>query len=366
MNIKRWLSASFIIIIVIAALGLIKFKQIQAAIAFGESFPEPSAAVKSTYVTTTEHQQSVKVVGQLQARQTLTISNEYPGSITYVGFAPGEQVSANQVLIKLDTSIDEADLQAAKARVKLAESTYQRFKKLLAEKRISPDEVDRAAAEVAVNQAQVQRLTALIEKKTIRAPFAGQTGLDQYQSGQLLDANSAITTLVGNDDAIWVDFQVPQTLPQPKLGDKVSVKVAGSNSSVDAQVIAKNAALDMGSRQQGYRALLANPAAKYSHNQMAAVFVPTKTVKAAVVPSNAITRNHFGEFVYRLEKDQQQNWRVKPVKVTLGEKGADQQLVLSGLSGGEFIATEGAFKLQEDLLVYTEQTAAAGQQSEAQ
>jgi membrane fusion protein (multidrug efflux system) len=76
--------------------------------------------------------------------------------------------------------------------------------------------------------------------------------------------------------------------------------------------------------------------------------------QVVVVPTNAIKRNHFGEFVYRLEKDEQQNWRAKAIKVELGERVEDQQIILSGLDVGEFIATEGAFKLQENLLVYTQ------------
>ena len=43
-----------------------------------------------------------------------------------------------------------------------------------------------------------------------------------------------------------------------------------------------------------------------------------------------------------------------PVKVTVGERIKDNQVILQGLTGGEFIATEGAFKLSEGLLVYTQ------------
>ncbi|MDK2596193.1 efflux RND transporter periplasmic adaptor subunit [Pseudoalteromonas obscura] len=370
MNIKRWLAATFIVLVVIASLGFIKFSQIQAQIAFGESFPEPSASVKSTYAKAIEHTSNIKVVGQLQARKNMTISNEYPGQITYVGFNPGDTVEFEQVLLQLDTSIDEANLKAAKARVKLAKSTYARVVKLLKQKRISPDEVDKAEADVSIGEAEVQNLQALIAKKTIRAPFAGQTGLDQYQIGQFLDVNSQITTMIGSDNAIWVDFHVPQTLAQPHIGSQVSISLTDSSSAefkdFHAKIIAKKPSIDSDSRQQSYRALLPNSDNQFNHNQMTMVTVPANTIKAVLVPTNAITRSHFGEFVYQLEKDEQQNWRAKPVKVTLGDKIQDNQIVLTGLSGGEFIASEGAFKLSENLLVYTEQTASIDSQDGAQ
>lgn len=354
MNIKRWLVSIVIIFTVIGGLGLTKFNQIQAMIAFGESFPEPSASVASVYAETIEYTQTSKVIGQLKAPSIIDISNEYPGPITYVGFKPGDIVEKGQVLLRLDTSVEKAKLAAAKARVTLAESTYARVTKLLQQKRISPDEVDKARADVAVAKAEVENLNAVINKKTVSAPFKGQVGLSQYQVGQLIDANTQITTLVGLNDTIWVDFAVPQTLRQPKIGEEMKVALVNQKTSeVVAKIIAKMPMLDAGSRQQSYRAEIANLDGALSHNQIASVRVPLYTTNAVVVPTAAITRSHFGEFVYALEKDDKQNWRAKPIKVTLGEKLGDQQVVLSGLNGGELIAGEGAFKLREGILVYT-------------
>ena len=360
MKIKRWLSAIIIVFVVIAGLGFVKFSQIQAMIAFAESFPEPSASVKSTYAKPFEHTRTAKVVGQISAPSHLTVSNEYPGSITKIGFKPGDIVERGQLLIKLDTRVEEANLSAAKARLKLATSTHNRVKKLLAQKRISQDEVDKAQADVSIAKAEVANLSTIIDKKTITTPFAGRIGLTQYQVGQLLDANSQITTLIGLDKSIWVNFSVPQTLPRLAIGNKVSVTVSSEQSPearLQANIIAIAPNLDMNSRQQTYRAELNNESGQLHHNQMVSVYVPVETIAAVAVPTNAITRNHFGNFVYALERDEQQNWRAKPVQVTLGDKVQDQQIILSGLNGGEFIASEGAFNLKENLLVYTEQMA---------
>lgn len=357
MNLHRWFIAIFIILIIIFGLGFVKFNQIQAAIAFGESFPEPSASVKSTYVTTVQHTKNTRVIGQLQAPKTVTIRNEYPGSITLVNFKPGDVVTKDQVLLTIDSRLDKANLAAAKARLKLAESTYARTVKLRKQGRISQDEVDKAEADAAIAQAEVDSLATVISKKTIRAPFDGNVGLTQYQVGELLNANTSITSLVGIDETIWVDFSVPQTLQQLDIGDTVEVVSVGLNTigheTFVGRIIAKDPSMDIHSRQQGYRAALSNEERVLSHHQMVTVIVPMQRSQAVIVPTNAITRSHFGEFVYRLEKDEAKDWRAKPVQVTLGEKIQDQQIVLSGLQAGDFIATEGAFKLKENMLVYT-------------
>ena len=361
MKIKAWIMSVGLVVSVITGLGFIKYTQVMAAIAFGESFPEPSASVQSSTAQLSQYRPVSKVVGQLQAPQNLVVSNEYSGPIIYVGFAPGDTVEKGQVLIKQDVALEGAELAAAKSRLKLAQVTLSRRVQLLQQNRASQGEVDEAEANVAVAQAEVNRLATIISRKTIIAPFAGQVGLEQYQVGQLLAANSSLTTLIGQGEKIWVDFAIPQTQTQIAKGDSVQVANAqGAAQMTMATVIARNAAVNENSRQLRYRAELDNSAKTLHHNQMVTVHVPGVVEQVVTVPVSAITRNHFGEFVYLLEKDTQQNWRAKPVQVELGPRQGERQVVLSGLTGGEYIATQGAFKLSEGLLVYTEQPGAGG------
>lgn len=355
MHIKRWLVSILLILLVIVSLGFVKFQQIQAAIAYGESFPEPSVSVVSTYVSTVEYARTTKVVGELRAPKLLTLSTEFAGPITYLGFAPGDDVEQGQVLIRQDVRIETANLNAAKARLKLAKSTFARRAKLLREKRISQDEVDSAEADVSIAEAEVANLSSVISKMTIVAPFSGRVGLEQFQVGQMLDANTQITSLLGHNPTIWVDFAVPQTLAQPNVGDRVTVElIRHGGEKLTARIIAKTPTVNAESRQQSYRAELDNGDGTLSPNQMVNVYVSETASQKVAVPTNAISRNHFGHFVYVLEQDDQKNWRAKPVKVETGPRVGDAQIIESGLIGGEFIATEGAFKLSEDLLVYTQ------------
>lgn len=361
----RWLSAIFIVVAVVATLGFVKYSQVQAAIAFGESFPEPSATVNTTVTELSEHKEQIRVTGQIVAPQTLMVSTELPGKIAQVGFTPGSKVEAGQLLIGQDTSQEKAQLKAAKARVELAKKTLSRYENLYSQKRISQDQVDQARTDLRIATADVDNLTASIDKKTIYAPFGGSVGLDQFQVGQLLSAGENITHLVGNNDYIWLDFQLPQTQQQLSIGESVLVKVIGgsvNSQAVTAKVIARNAALTASSRHVKYRAQLENTQGAFNHNQVVTVSVPQRIENAVLVPNSAVTRNQNGEFVYLLEQDDKDMFRAKAVKVTVGKRKGDFQLVTSGLEGGEFIATQGAFKLYEGLLVYPKQAQAQGGQ----
>lgn len=353
MQITRWLTSLFIITVVIVSLGFVKFSQIQAAIAYGESFPEPSASVHSEYVQTIEHAKRTKVVGELVAPQMLTLSTEFAGPITFVGFQPGDVVEKGQLLLRQDTRLEQANLDAANARLSLAKLNHKRLSALLQQQRASQSEVDAAKADVDIAKAEVDNLASVIDKMNVVAPFNGRVGLEQFQVGQMLDANAQITSLIGLDSVIWVDFAIPQTLEQPNVGDEVVIEAMQAGSTpLTARIIAKQPMLDAGSRQQSYRAQLDNSAGLLSHNQMVSVFVYSKAIEQVAVPTNAITRNHFGYFVYKLQKDDNDNWRAAPLQVTVGERVNDKQIVLSGLNPGEYIATEGAFKLYENILVY--------------
>ena len=351
----RWSSAILIVVVVVATLGFIKYNKVMAAIAYGESFPEPSAAVNTVVTELSEHQEQVRVTGQIVAKQSLILATELPGKVAKVGFLPGGKVDKDQVLVEQDVSQEKAQLTAATARAELAKKTLTRFENLLSEQRISQDQVDQAATNLKVAKADVQNLKASINKKTIKAPFSGSVGLEKIEVGALLPAGAQIAHLVGSDDNIWLDFQLPQTQQQLTVGENVAVKVIGSGRNADtvgAKVIAKNPALNANSRHVLYRAELDNTQGYFSHNQIVSVVVPVRVSAAVLVPNSAVTRNHKGEYVYLLEQDENNQYRAKPLAVTLGKRQGDFQLITQGLKGGEFIATQGAFKLREGLLVY--------------
>jgi membrane fusion protein (multidrug efflux system) len=355
MNIKRWVISIALIFVVIASLGFVKFSQIQAAIAFGESFPEPSGSVKSTVVETTQMPNRIEVIGEAKAVKLLPLTTEYAGPITYVGFAPGDTVTAGQVLLRQDIAIEKANLNAAKARLKLAEAQYERQIKLVKQQRTSQNEVDIAQAEMSVAAAEVENLSSVIQKKTLIAPFNGTVGLEDYQTGQMLDANTLVTQIVGTTDEIWIDFALPQTALQPAIGDSIGVTLIGQSAkALTATIIARNPLVESTSRQIRYRASLSNKEGLISPNQMVGVTVDGPNSAHIIVPTNAIYRDHTGDYVYELKRDDQNNWRAHPIKVTLGKREKDNQVIKSGLRGDEFIATEGAFKLSEGLLVYTQ------------
>lgn len=355
MKLSRWFAAIFIIVITISSLGFAKFQQIQAAIAMAESFPEPSAAVNSFTTKARDYSASYTTTGQATATEVITVQNELQGIISKVNYLPGKRVKKGQLLLSLNTVEEETQLEAAKANLTLAKNNFSRAKKLLNKKRISQQEYDSSKAQLLVTTANVANLKAIISKKQIIAPFDSFAGLESFQLGQFLPMNSKITTLVGVNKTVWIDFQVAQTQSKLQLGDTIQVSAISSsnNKEYQATIIAKNSQIKAKSRHMTYRAELINGRNWLEHNEIVNIRILSPSSPHILVPSSAVSRDHRGNYLYALVQDENQQYRAKKISVELGDRVADEQIITAGIDEGILIATEGAFKLREGLLVYT-------------
>lgn len=360
MKLLSWVGAILACVLVAAALGLYKYNEIQAAIEMGKAFPEPAEAVEVYVVRSVEHRPSLSVTGEVVATQSATLQNELPGRIVHVGFAPGARVAAGQVLLQLDVSQEQAQLAEARADQKIARLALERAQRLVRSGAGSVEARDQARAQFEAAQARVAALAAVIEKKTLRAPFNAISSLHQLEAGQFLDGGTEITRLVGVSEHIWIDFSIPQDNATLQVGSAVDVLVNDQADPLVAQVIARDAAVNVRSRNLRVRARLPESAADLLPGMLVRVKVPLgEQSTAMVVPPMAVRRDAMGASVYLLEDviengQQKTRARKRPVRL-LDIREADLEedlvMVLAGLEEGEKIAGIGAFKLRDGALV---------------
>ena len=108
------------------------------------------------------------------------------------------------------------------AAADLAETVYERDKKQFAVQAVSQATLDADAGDLKSKRAQVAAQAAVVEKKTIAAPFDGRLGITTVNPGQYIDAGDMIVTLQALDP-IYVDFYLPQQqVANISLGQTVS------------------------------------------------------------------------------------------------------------------------------------------------
>src|SRR5690348_12368060 len=126
--------------------------------------PEPAEAVVTALVREHEHIRTTTSIGTVVALRSITVRNELPGTVRQVALEPGKIVEAGTVLVALDVSVEEADLQALQAQAELARTQFARMQRMSQHRAASEMEVDSARAEQEVVQAQVARIKAVINR----------------------------------------------------------------------------------------------------------------------------------------------------------------------------------------------------------
>ncbi len=207
--IKRMILMLSVTAVLLAGLGFIKFRQVQAAIAQASSFQPPPEAVTTIVAKAEEWPATLTAIGTTAAVQGVTVSADLPGIVERISFDSGRAVREGDVLVVLDTRQEQAQLAAAEAQRDLARVNFERMQGLVVDGAISRADYDRAAAEAKQTEARVGEIRATIARKTIKAPFSGILGIRQVNLGQYLSAGDPIVPLQSLHP-IYVNFGVPQ------------------------------------------------------------------------------------------------------------------------------------------------------------
>ena len=220
---KRMILMLTVTVAIIAALGFVKFKQIQTAIAEGAAFQPPPEAVTTIVAQVEEWPSTLEAIGTAAAVQGVTVSTDLPGTVDRIAFTSGQAVQEGQLLAQLDARQERSQLTAVEAQRDLARLNFSRMKGLLEQRVISQAEFDRAMTDQKHSDAQSGEIQTTIQRKTIRAPFSGILGIRQVNLGQYLAAGDPIV-LLQSLNPIYVNFGVPQQdAGQIRAGRKVRI-----------------------------------------------------------------------------------------------------------------------------------------------
>ena len=347
---KRILIAVLGLVLVIAALAAVKAMQIRAMIEQGKKAVLPPETVTTAVARAESWETSLSAVGSLTAVQGVTVAAELPAKVVEIAFEPGAKVKRGDLLIRQDTSVEEAQLPGAEAQVTLTESVLARDVEMLKDKIISQAEYDAAVAGHRQAMAQVEILRATIAKKTVRAPFGGRLGVRQVNLGQILREGDPIVTLQSLDP-IYVNFTLPQQeLSRLRVG--LPVRVASDafpGLAIDGRITTVNPLVDAETRNVQLQATVANAAETLRPGMFVntAVGLPVRR-KVVAIPATSVLYAPFGDSVFVVADDNvvKGGKALRQQFVRLGERRGDFIAVTDGLKEGATIVSTGVFKLR--------------------
>src|SRR5262245_351256 len=290
--------------------GIFGFKafvggKIKEAIASKGIPPETVSTSKAQFA---EWREGFQAVGTLRAVRGADIAPEVPGLITAIHFQSSQAVEQGAPLVQLNNEADVAKLQSLSAAVELAEANYDRDQKQLAIQAVSQAVVDADAANLKSAKAQVAEQRAPLNKKLVRAPFAGNLGIRAVDLGQYVNAGTKLVTLQ-TLDPIYVDFFAPQkSLDKVALKQKIALSTdafpgqqfAGEVTSIDPKV-------DPATRNVQIRATVRNPKRNLLPGMFATVSITSGgPQRFLTLPQTSVSYNPYGDTVFVVEEQKGQ------------------------------------------------------------
>ena len=354
--------------VAIALLGAIfgaKFLQMRKMAAAMASRPAPVVTVSAATAGEQEWRDAMHAIATIESRAGIVVRAEVEGRVERVAFASGATVRQGDLLVEIESSVEQAQLAGLEATARLAAANAERTRELRASLTNSQAELDASEAELARAHAAVEEKRATLAKKRIVAPFDGRLGITRVDPGQFLNKGDAVVELEAID-SVYVDFGLPQQ-DVAKLAPGMTLTVtvdAYPDREFSGTLEAVNPRISESTRNVRVRGVVANPDGALRPGMFARARIDlAETRRVIVLPTAAIVYNPYGDAVYVLTPGEAPTGGKAPLIarqqfVQLGATRGSQVAILGGLQAGDQIVTSGQIKLRSGLAVQVNNTVA--------
>ena len=320
--------------------------------AMGAKFAPPPAAVTTVVVKGQTWQPVLSSVGSMKAVNGVMLSTDLAGIVAEIAFESGASVKKGDLIVKLDTQQEDAQVRSSEAKLSLAKTDLTRKRDLITKKAIAESDYDAAESTLLQMQASVEEMKALVARKKITAPFDGLVGIRQVNLGQYLQPGAPIAP-IESLDPIYVEFSVPQqNFDLIAVGKKLRLAASGvTGKQFAGEITAVDSRVDETTRNVMVQGTVKNPDKVLRPGMFVnvEVLLPEKEGVLAI-PSSAIAYAPYGDSVYIVRDAEGANGsgakQVVQKFVKLGPKRGDQVSVESGLKEGDEIVSSAVFKLR--------------------
>lgn len=286
----------------------------------------------------------IRAIGSLQSDESVVIAPEVAGRIAEINFAEGRPVKKDDVLVRLDTALANAEVADAQARLTLAEANNERARTLSRTGAVTGKSRDEAVSNYQTALAALELAKTRLSKLELRAPFDGVAGLRGVSAGAFVNVGTPIAN-VEKVDVLKVDFKIPEVhLGDVKTGQRIELSVdAFPGHTFEGEIYAVNPAVDVNGRALQLRARLANPEQVLKPGLFARILIKGTTEREVVlIPEAAVLPRGQETFVYVVDGTTAVERRVK-----LGQRSNAQVEVVEGLTPPATVVTAGQQKLRD-------------------
>ncbi|MBE4606402.1 efflux RND transporter periplasmic adaptor subunit [Vibrio navarrensis] len=310
---------------------------------------EPTAVtVVAEQVQTHQINQSLSLVGKLEAVQSVVIASEVSGKVESIQVKANQNVRQGQLLIKLEDDKALAAQTEANAYLKDEQRKLKEYERLVKRNAITQTEIDAQKASVEIAEARLAAAKASLNDLHISAPFAGTVGFINFSRGKLVSAGTELLTL---DDLslMQLDLHIPERyLSQISLGMAVTASSnAWKNEIFQGKIVGIDSRINAETLNLRVRIQFANPENKLKPGMLLNTALAFPAIEAPIIPVQALEYSGTKRYVYVIDE----NNKARRTEVLLGARVENQVVIESGVNIGDKIVVQGIVNMRDGVLV---------------
>ncbi len=304
-------------------------------------------SVEGYVVEPTTLNNEITIPGTILPNEQIEVRSELSGRIEELNFNEGTFVKKGTLLVKVDDSELQAQLEKLNAQMEQARADEQRQKQLIEVNGITQEEYDESVTAVKELEADIDLIKTRIDKSSIRAPFDGFVGLRQASPGAYVSTGDIISTLVETNPA-KIEFDVPEKYAgEIHKGMDVSFNLSGQDRIFKGKVYATDPMIDPSSRSLKVRALCENKNNELVPGAFVQLSLGLQDIKnALMIPTIALVPLLNSENVYVIKDGVS-----KLTEITTGTRTENKVEVTKGLNKGDTLALTGLLALRNDMKI---------------
>jgi membrane fusion protein, multidrug efflux system len=291
---------------------------------------------RDSFVTTLES------LGTVRSNESVDLAAKVTGRVASLEFSDGQQVRRGDLLVRLDTAEEQAELREAEVRLTEQRRELERIRGLVAERNLPRQRLDEQESRVSEAEARLEAARARLDDRQVRAPFSGMLGLRRVSVGALVSPGTLITTL---DDVsvVKLDFTVPETfLPGIVPGQEIVARSAAyPREAFSGKVTSIDTRVDPGTRAGTVRAEIPNPDGLLRPGMLLTVRLLKDPAESLSMPESALVPMRDEQYVFVVGEDD----RVERLRIVTGRRAPGRVEVLEGLEEGMRVVVEGSHRI---------------------
>jgi membrane fusion protein, multidrug efflux system len=320
----------------------------------GERVPAREATkIRVEKVQTRDFDHYITINGSVEAVLDATISPEINGQMETVSVNRGDRVNAGQVVARLSTSVIESNIEEVRTNLEMAETVYERQKRLWEQGIGSEIQYLEARNRYRSLQQSLATLESQLGLASLRAPFSGIVDDIFVKEGELAMPGSPVMHVI-NLGNLYINTDVSERyLPVVNADDSVILRFPvypGYEEYVPIHRLGN--VINPESRSFRLQLRIRNPGQRLKPNMVATLGIRTLSAEdAIVIPSVLIKQDVQGHYVFVAYENADGNYYVEQNYIERGPESEGKTIIESGLDPGDLLITDGHNRVGQGDLV---------------